>query len=257
MAQLRGMAMDALFPALGLFLVIALLYASVGHAGASGYLAVMALLSFPPASIKSTSLVLNIVVALVASVKYLRAGCFDRRAFVSVIVSSLPMAYLGGTLSLGPGAFQLAAGAFLVLAALLLPLRGRFRPAEGGTGPMPSLAGLSIGAGIGFVSGIIGVGGGIFLSPIIVLANWSSVRNASGTAAVFILCNSIAGLAGHVSALGDLDPRTPYWVVAVAIGGLLGAELGSKRIGERAIIALLFLVLLTAGSKMLLAGRAA
>lgn len=244
------MADSLIIIGVALFFVIAALYSSIGHAGASGYLAVMALLSFAPDSIKPTSLVLNIVVALIASIQFIRAGRFDRKIFFAFIASSLPMAFVGGYLSLEPDYFKLMAGIFLMLSAVMLLVREFARPAGASVvRPMPLGVGLALGAVIGLLSGLIGVGGGIFLSPIIIMAGWTTVQKASGIAALFILCNSIAGLVGHVSALNQIDPLIAYWLPAVVAGGALGSYLGTKKFNTRVIVVCLFVVLLTAGAK--------
>ncbi len=235
-----------------LFLTIATLYSSVGHAGASGYLAIMALLSFAPESIKPTSLILNSAVALIASVKFIRAGYFDRKIFIAFIATSLPMAFLGGYISIGPKYFKLLAGIFLIVSAVLLFVKQYIRPRETPIRQMPLAAGLVLGAFIGLLSGLIGVGGGIFLSPILIMANCTTVKNAAGISALFILCNSLAGLAGHVSGIQQLDVSILYWLIAVVIGGVLGSYLGTMKFNNKVIIAFLFLVLLTAGLKFVL-----
>lgn len=232
-----------------LFLTIATLYSSVGHAGASGYLALMALLSFAPESIKPTSLVLNIIVAAIASVKFIQAGYFDRKIFFAFIFTSIPFAFLGGFITISPKYFQLIAGMFLIISALLLIIKTKIKPAQSESKPIPIAYALFIGSIIGIVSGLIGVGGGIFLSPILIVANWTSVKKASGVAALFILYNSLAGLAGHLTALNKLDHHIFYWIIAVAIGGLVGSYLGTIKFNNKIIIACLFLVLLTAGVK--------
>jgi uncharacterized membrane protein YfcA len=246
------MAIADIILACSLFFVIAILYSSVGHAGSSGYLALMALLSFAPETIKPTSLVLNIIVASIASVKYIREGCFDKKVFLPFILSSIPMAFIGGYITLNPKYFKLVAGLFLVIAALLLVVREYSRSKETEIKKMHLPYGLGIGGAIGLISGLIGVGGGIFLSPIIISANWTSVKKASGIAAVFILCNSVAGLSGHLAGLNKIDQYIIYWIPAVVLGGLLGSHLGTVKLNTKVIIACLFLVLLTAGLKFLL-----
>jgi len=238
--------------ACSLFFIIAILYSSVGHAGSSGYLALMALLSFTPETIKPTSLVLNIIVASIASVKYIREGCFDKKVFFPFVLSSIPMAFLGGYIILNPKYFKLIAGLFLVIAALLLVVREYSRSKETEIKKMHLPYGLGIGGAIGLISGLIGVGGGIFLSPIIISANWASVKKASGISAMFILCNSVAGLSGHLAGLNKIDHYIIYWIPAVVLGGFFGSHLGTVKFNNKIIIACLFLVLLTAGLKFLL-----
>jgi uncharacterized membrane protein YfcA len=235
-----------------LFFIIATLYSSVGHAGSSGYLALMALLSFAPETIKPTSLVLNIIVASIASFKYIKEDCFDKKILLPFVVSSIPMAFLGGYITLNPKYFKLVAGLFLVIAAILLVVREYSRSKEVEIKKMDLPYGLGIGGAIGLISGLIGVGGGIFLSPIIISANWTSVKKASGIAAMFILCNSVAGLSGHLAGLNKIDHYIIFWIPAVVLGGLLGSHLGTVKLNTKVIIACLFLVLLTAGLKFLL-----
>lgn len=245
------MAADNLIPLFFLFLLIATLYSSVGHAGASGYLAVMALLSFPLESIKPTSLVLNILVAAIASYKFIKAGYFDRKIFFAFVLTSLPMAFLGGYITVDPKYFKLIAGFFLVISAGMLVIKQYIRSADNKVRPMPLPYGIILGSLIGLLSGLVGVGGGIFLSPILIMANWTTAKKASGVAALFILFNSVAGLAGHVSALNKVDGHIAWWAIAVVIGGFVGSWLGTKRFSNKAVIYFLFAVLLSAGLKFI------
>lgn len=232
-----------------LFTIIAALYSSVGHAGASGYLAIMALLSFSPETIKPTSLVLNIVVALIASVKFIKEGCFNKKVFSSFIISSLPMAFFGGSLTISSKYFKLAAGLFLIVSAFLLIFKQFLKAKDTPVKVMPLSVGLTLGSIIGFISGLIGVGGGIFLSPIVILGNWATTKDVSGVAALFILFNSIAGLFGHLNSMNYLEPKILYWIIAVSVGGFLGSCLGSKKFDKRIITLCLFVVLISAGIK--------
>jgi uncharacterized membrane protein YfcA len=226
-----------------------MLYSSVGQAGASGYLAVMALLSFAPETIKPTSLILNIVVASIASAKYLKAEFFEKRIFISLILTSLPMAFLGGYLSISPKYFKLIAGLFLIFSSILLLVKEYFRRGDSTLVKMPLLSGLILGSVIGLISGLIGVGGGIFISPIIIMSNWTTVQKASGISALFILFNSIAGLTGHLAGLNKIDHNIIYWVSAVIVGGFTGSYLGTIKFNNKILITCLFLILLTAGIK--------
>ncbi len=235
-----------------LFFVTATLYSSVGHAGSSGYIAIMALLSFAPENIKPTSLILNIVVAIIASIKYIKEGYFDKKMFFPFIIFSIPMAFLGGYITLNPKYFKLIAGLFLVISAVLMMVRQNSRSGGSAIKKMPFHYGLGIGGAIGLISGLIGVGGGIFLSPIIINANWASIKNTSGISALFILCNSLAGLSGHLTGLNKIDQNIIYWIAAVVLGGLLGSHLGTVKLNSKIILILLFIVLLMAGLKFLL-----
>ena len=235
------------------FLLISFLYSAVGHAGASGYLALMALLSFPIISIKPTSLALNIIVSAIGSYKYLKAGCFDKKVFIAFSITSIPLAFIGGYLKIDPHWFKILAGIFLVCSAVFLLIRGSLNPNVKIKEVNIPIA-LAIGAVIGLLSGLLGVGGGIFLSPIIISLGYTSVRNASGIAALFILCNSIFGLTGNYLSFRNIDFNIVYWIAAVTIGGYLGAHYGAKRFNNKVIFIFLFLVLLSAGLKFLFVG---
>lgn len=237
----------------GLFLLIAFLYSSVGHAGASGYLAIMALLSFQIDSIKPVSLVLNIVVSSIATYKFIKAGCFDKKVFLIFAATSLPMAFIGGYLKVDAYWFKILAGVFLILSGILLLIRQLIKSKDTIREINIPLS-LFIGAVIGLISGLLGVGGGIFLSPIVIMLGYTTIRNASGIAALFILCNSILGLAGHYLSLGNVPFEITYWVVAVTVGGWIGAHYGAKKFNNQVILILLCLVLLSAGVKFLLVG---
>jgi uncharacterized membrane protein YfcA len=234
------------------FFAGALLYASVGHGGASAYLAIMALAGLAPAEMRPIALMLNVVVATIGTYKYVRAGCFDARLLAWFAVFSLPLAYVGGSLSLPDAWFKPVVGVVLLFAAwrMLSPAMV-VNDTQARRAPF---AGIAIsGSAMGFLSGLTGVGGGIFLSPLVLLLGWASTRVTSGVAAAFILLNSLAGLAGFFSH-GSL-PQTaalPWWALAVAAGGWVGAEIGSRRIAPSWIRKLLALVLAIAGSKLAL-----
>jgi uncharacterized membrane protein YfcA len=234
-----------------LFLLVALLYSSVGHAGASGYLAVMALFDMTPAQMKPTALVMNALVAAIGTWNFWRGGWFRWRLFWPFALTSIPAALIGGTITLPDIYYRPLVGAVLVYSALRLlmaPTRSQAEPHA------PSLiVAVIAGAVLGLLSGLTGVGGGIFLSPLIVLAGWGTVREASGVAAPFILVNSIAGLAGRGLTTAALPAQLPVWLIAVLVGGTLGSWLGSRRLPMLAIRRLLAIVLLLAGAKMLLA----
>lgn len=234
-----------------LFLFVAFIYSSVGHAGASGYLATMALLSFPIIEIKSTSLILNIVVASIASYKFISAGYFDKKAFFSFAATSIPAAFIGGAITLSPYWFKLFAGLFLLVSAVALVIRNK-RIGQEKTSDVNIYTALIVGAVIGLFSGLIGVGGGIFLSPLLILMGWTSMRKTSGVSALFIFCNSIIGLAGHLYSNSFHVHNMYYWIVAVIIGGFAGSHLGSTLYNNKVLIGILFIVLCSAGLKFLL-----
>lgn len=234
-----------------LMLLAAVLYASVGHAGASGYLAAMALFGLAPEVMKPTALLLNVIVASIASVKFLRAGHFSARLFFPLAATAIPLAYVGGLLTLPAAYYKPLVGMVLLYAAW----RFLARPMQdcAGLAPPPLPLALAAGAALGLLSGLTGVGGGIFLSPLALFLGWGKVREVAGVAALFILVNSLAGLAGHVTANGlTLPPAFPLWAAAVVIGGWIGAELGSRRLAPPLLQKLLAVVLAVAGGKMVL-----
>jgi uncharacterized membrane protein YfcA len=221
----------------------------VGHGGASGYLAVMSFAGLAPATMKPAALALNVVVAGIGSWKYLRAGAFDWKVFWPFAVVSIPMAYLGGALHVPAGVFKPLVGLALLFAAWRMLLSTR--QLEVARRELKLAPALLAGASIGLLSGLTGVGGGIFLSPLILLMGWAGTRETSGIAALFILLNSFAGLAGHGD-LSALPANFPLWMAVVALLGWLGAEFGSRRLRLPMIRRLLALVLALAGAKMVL-----
>jgi len=233
-----------------LLLFAALLYSSVGHAGASGYLAAMALVGVSPAIMKPTALALNILVAVIATVKFYRVGSFSWRIFIPLAATAIPLAYLGGRLSLPAHLYKPLVGVVLIYAAWR-----SFKTASGASSyeiRTPSVVILLLSGGaLGFLSGLTGVGGGIFLSPLLLFFRWAPVKVISGVAAAFILVNSIAGILGVMSASTQFHSALPLWGLVVLVGGYIGAEYGSRRLGNPAIQRLLALVLFVAGAKMI------
>ncbi len=227
----------------------AFLYSSVGHGGASGYLAVMAIAGLSPDTMKPTALALNVVVASIGSWKYLRAGAFDWKVFWPFAVVSIPMAYVGGTLHVSAELFKPLVGVALLFAAWRMFLSSR--QTEVARRELKLLPALAAGAGMGLLAGMTGVGGGIFLSPLLLVMGWAGTRETSGIAALFILVNSLAGLAG-IGDLSSLPESFPIWAGLVAVLGWLGAEFGSRRLRLPVIRNLLAVVLVLAGVKMVL-----
>ena len=232
-----------------LFLVFAALYSTVGHAGASGYLAAMALVGSPPDVMRPTALTLNILVAMIATVKFYRAGCFSWRLFWPFAIASVPFALIGGVMTLPIPIYKRLVGFVLVYSAVRLawkpvPAEIPFRP------PAVQLA-IGVGAVIGLLSGLTGVGGGVFLTPLLLFMEWGDPKTAFGVAAPFILLNSIAGLAGLLTQHAPLPAAIPVWAVAVIVGGWLGATYGSRRPGQPVVQRVLAVVLLVAGAKLI------
>ena len=232
------------------FFLVALLYSSVGHAGATGYLAVMALVGVQPALMKPTALILNIVVASIGCYKYHKRGAIGFDLLIPLILVSIPCAYLGGRFNLPPQYYKPLVGLFLLFAAY----RAFFTAKHHATyaTQRPSWQTLYIvGALLGFLSGLTGVGGGVFLSPLMLMYRWAPIRTISGTAAGFILVNSIAGLAGLLSTPTPMIDGMGWLVLAVLAGGYIGAEFGSHRFSPSTIQKLLAGTLLIAGAKLL------
>jgi uncharacterized membrane protein YfcA len=235
------------------FVAAAALYASVGHAGASAYLAVMGLFDFAPGAMKPTALALNILVAAIATIRFYRAGLFRWSLFWPFAIVSIPAAFLGGAMMLPTRSYKIVVGVVLLYAAVWM-FRSALKPTDGETHPPPIWAALFWGATIGLLSGLTGVGGGIFLSPLLLYMGWAETRATSGVAAPFILVNSMAGLLGHFSSLAQVPSNIPLWAVAVALGGWLGATYGSRRAPPLVLRQVLSLVLLIAGAKLVLGG---
>ena len=233
-----------------LFFLAALLYASVGHAGASGYIAVMALMGIEPSLMKPTALALNVLVAIIATVKFYRVGAFSRTLFIPLAIASIPFAFLGGMLTLPGYIYKPLIGVVLIYSAWRSFLTSNNQH-ELVLREIKFHYLIIAGAFLGFLSGVSGVGGGIFLSPLLLLLRAAQPKIISGIAAAFILVNSIAGLLGAFSKGAVLPDTFPYLAIAVIIGGYIGAEIGSKKLGNPAILKMLGLVLLLAGIKML------
>jgi len=232
------------------FFMIALLYSTVGHAGASGYLATMALLSFAPEVMKPTALALNIIVALVTTIRFAKAGYFSWRLFWPFALASVPMAYIGGGMHVDTTIYKILVGIALVFAALHLILRSKVSP-DGPGAVSPGIgSSLSVGGGIGFLSGLTGVGGGIFLSPVMIMLNWAGLRRTAAVAAAFILLNSISGLAGYLQKGGAFPEHLGFWSVAVVAGGYIGSTQGATKFNSPVLRVLLGVMLVLAGLKM-------
>jgi uncharacterized protein len=233
-----------------LIALVAALYSSVGHGGASGYLAALGLMGIAPQVMSSTALVLNVGVAFIALLSFASAGHFRWGLVWPFLVASVPAAFLGGRLALDAKAYYILLGIVLLAAAarLLLPL-----PKDAGAerSPIPVWT-LGFGSIIGLVSGVVGIGGGIFLSPFLILARWASAKEAAAASAMFILANSLAGLGGRAVEgslqLGGLWPLIP----AALVGGVIGSSFGSRRLNRTALCRVLAGVMGIAAFKLIL-----
>lgn len=234
--------------------IVAVMYSSVGHGGASGYLAVMAILGVMPEITRPTALVLNLFVASIATYQFWRSGYFSWRIFWPFAAASIPAAFIGGMISLPTNVYKIVLGVVLVFAAFRLAWKLK----AGIEAKQPNiLIALAIGAVIGLLSGLVGVGGGIFLTPVLLLANWSETKTAAGVSAAFIFVNSASGLLGN-ALLGKgiplllLPTNVWFWIGAAVIGGLIGSTLGAKKFDSLTIRRVLAAVLLFAGVKLIL-----
>jgi uncharacterized protein len=230
--------------------IVAFLYSSVGHGGASGYLAIMALFGIAPVFMRSTALSLNVFVSAIAFVTFTRAGYFRSRLIIPFLITSLPMAFVGALVKVRPDVYEILLGIFLLMAvARMLFIPGAI--AEHPSRP-PIIIALLIGATLGFFSGMIGIGGGIILSPILILFHWARVKESAAASALFIFLNSLAGLFALVQSGLNMEPRLILWIGAGVLGGISGSYLGSSRLKPVRLKYLLSAILLMASIKLLM-----
>ncbi len=235
-------------------LVAAFAYASVGHGGASAYLAALALAGVAPPEMRPIALALNILVSAIGTWKFHRAGYFRWRLFWPFAVVSIPLAFVGGAITLPGHAYRILVGLVLVYAAWQLWMSARVGDEMRTLREPPLLLAMAVGAVLGLLSGLTGVGGGIFLSPMLLMLGWAGTKQTSATSAPFILVNSIAGLAaGFTMKSASLPAHIWLLGMAVLIGGWFGAEYGSRRFANPVVRRILALVLALAGGKMVLA----
>ncbi len=237
----------------GVFFLVAALYSSVGHGGGSGYIAAMALLSLPAATIRPTALALNVLVASIGSFRFARARLVPWRFVLPLIVASAPMAYLGASLHLDPTRYQRILAIVLMLSAIEL---WRTAPAAGSDEigkplrALPLWLALAIGALIGFIAGITGTGGAIFLTPVLIFARFATTRIAAGASVLFVLANSISGLSAIAISEVTLPDALPWWLGAVALGALVGTQFGRGILPIPHLRRALAVVLLIAAAKL-------
>lgn len=236
-----------------LIFAAAAIYTSVGHAGASGYIAAMALFGLSPAIMRPTALTLNILVSLLSTYRWNHAGHVRWRALVPLGATSIPAAFIGGAIQLPGVWYRLLIGFVLLFAAIRLFTHPKSADATSEPqADVPWLGGMVVGAGVGLLSGLTGTGGGIFLTPLLLFFGWAGARGSSGITAPFILINSIAGLAGNLVVLRNLPPELPYFTIAAMLGAVLGSQVGIKWASPIILQRLLAVVLLIAALKFLI-----
>ena len=238
-----------------LFLLVATLYSSVGHAGASGYLAAMALLGFAPEQMRPTALALNLLVGGIGLYRFWRGGFVRWRNILPFVLASAPAAYVAAQITLPKDSYSMLLAGVLLIAAV-----GVFRSAARAETEdlkaidrqVPWIIGLIVGGAIGTLSGLTGTGGAIFLTPLLLFAHWMPTREASGTSVAFVWINSLTALAGLLQSEQTLPAMLPLWLGAVAVGALIGTQLGLKWLPVRGLRIALGVVLLIAAGKLLL-----
>lgn len=232
-----------------LIFLASFLFSSVGHGGASAYLAAFALISMTPASMRPAALFLNVLVASIGLYKFYKVRAFDWQLFWPIALTSVPAAFVGGQMTLPNPVYKTLVGLCLIYAAYTIYVQAN-KMDDVQVKSVSKPVQMSLGAVLGFLAGLTGVGGGIFLSPILLFFRWAKTKVISGVAAAFILVNSVSGLFGFLTKSPSLPSGLFWWALAAVIGGLIGAEYGSKKLANQAIRKILALVLVFAGSKM-------
>ena len=228
--------------------LVAFLYATVGHGGASGYLALMALFSFAPEEMKPTALLLNLFVAAISFYHFWRKGYFQVNLFLAFAFGSVPFSFLGGVLDVDAKLYKIILGVLLIFA--ILKMLNVFGKGSATIRPVNWPLAIVIGSFIGFFSGLIGIGGGIILSPFILLLNWGTVKQAAAVSTLFIWVNSAAGILGQMEQGVELSSNSSLYVILVIIGGFLGGYVGSEKMNSNAVRYLLAFVLFLASIKL-------
>lgn len=241
--------MENIYLFYGLLFLVAFLYSSVGHGGASGYLALMAIFSFTPDVMKPTALLLNLFVSLTSFIQFYRGKHFDWKIFLPFAIASVPMAFLGGLISIDTFVYKKILGVLLLIPIIRFLFFNTVAVDKiKKSNPVLSLV---MGAGIGLLSGMIGIGGGIILTPVLLLLKWTDMKKAAGISALFIFVNSIAGLAGQLTKGIHFSTDMYAYVVIAFAGGVCGAYFGSLKFNQNILKYLLAVVLMLAAYKLL------
>jgi uncharacterized membrane protein YfcA len=228
--------------------VVAYLYSSVGHGGASGYLALMALFGIEMVFMKPSALILNLFVSAVAFYAYFRGGYFKPRILIPFVITSIPLAFIGASLEIPPELYRKILGVCLLVATMRILIRPGKLNFERRN--LPIVVALITGAVVGFFSGMIGIGGGIILSPLLLLTRWADMKETAAVSAAFIFLNSLSGLTGHILAGMEISPQIYTWVFVAFAGGLAGSFTGSFKFSEGILKYVITIVLLIASVKL-------
>jgi hypothetical protein len=232
-----------------LLFLVAFLYSSVGHGGASGYLALMALFSITPDVMKPTALLLNLFVSLTSFIQFYRGKHFNWKIFLPFALTSVPMAFVGGMISVDDYVYKKILGLLLIIPIVRFLFFGNIKVEE--IKKPNFLLSLIIGAAIGFLSGLIGIGGGIILSPVLLLLKWADMKKTAAISAIFIFVNSLSGLAGQLQKGINFSTDMYAYVAVAFVGGLCGAYFGSLKLNQNFLKYLLAIVLIIASYKLL------
>lgn len=232
-----------------LLFIVAFLYSSVGHGGASGYLALMVIFSITPEVMKPTALLLNLFVSLTSFIQYYRGKYFNWKIFLPFAIASVPMAFVGGHITVDTFIYKKILGILLLVPIIRFLFFQNIRTEELKKSDL--ILSLLIGAGIGFLSGLIGIGGGIILSPVLLLLKWSDMKLTAGISALFIFVNSLSGLAGQLTKGIHFSADMYMYVIVAFAGGLCGAYFGALKFKQNSLKYLLAIVLMMAAYKLL------
>ena len=232
-----------------LLFLVAFLYSSVGHGGASGYLALMAIFSITPDVMKPTALLLNLFVSLTSFIQFYRGRHFNWKLFLPFAITSVPMAYVGGLLTVDDNLYKKLLGILLIIPIIRFLFFANIQAEE--LRKSNFILSLLIGAAIGFLSGLIGIGGGIILSPVLLLLKWSDMKQTAAISALFIFFNSLSGLAGQLTKGINFSTDMYVYVAVAFVGGICGAYFGSLKFKSNILKYMLAVVLIVAAYKLL------
>lgn len=241
--------MDSIYLFYCLLFVVAMLYSSVGHGGASGYLALMAIYAITPDVMKPTALILNLFVSLTSFIQFYRGEHFKWKIFLPLALASIPLAFIGGLITMEASIYKKVLGSLLFIPVIRFLFFANIPDEELKRSNL--VLSIVIGSLIGFLSGLIGIGGGIILSPILLLLKWTNQKQTAAISALFIFVNSLSGLAGQLTKGINFSPNMLTYVVIAFAGGLCGAYLGALKFNQNILKNTLAVVLMMAGWKLI------